>query len=174
MGRPITGDSSSKNDTFRYPEQYDEKRFLDELDAVFAADAGLTAIQWSQYTPYFNDGEPCEFSASEDEAPFVYGGVPEFYVSYPDDEDEDELGNVTFKSSHEILPEGNYGRREDGSWGYIIAPGAEVSELYKAYSVFHDNLSGGHFDMVVRQNFGEHARVIATREGFAVEFYDHE
>ena len=31
---------------------------FEELTAVIP---GLTAVRWQQYTPHFNDGEPCEF-----------------------------------------------------------------------------------------------------------------
>lgn len=30
-----------------------------------AFDKGVTAVMWEQYTPGFNDGEPCEFSVHE-------------------------------------------------------------------------------------------------------------
>ena len=34
------------------------KKFFSELPIV-------TAIEWTQYTPYFNDGDPCVFSVGE-------------------------------------------------------------------------------------------------------------
>lgn len=32
---------------------------------LFAAHPELEAVKWTQYTPYFNDGEPCTFSVNE-------------------------------------------------------------------------------------------------------------
>ena len=37
-----------------------------ETDKIFNKYPDLEAITWTQYTPYFNDGEPCEFSAHLD------------------------------------------------------------------------------------------------------------
>ena len=31
------------------------------LKSLFEDHPSLTAVSWTQYTPYFNDGEPCEF-----------------------------------------------------------------------------------------------------------------
>lgn len=35
--------------------------------ALFAANPELKSFDWTQYTPYFNDGEPCEFGVYRDE-----------------------------------------------------------------------------------------------------------
>ena len=48
------------------------------------------SIYWTQYTPYFNDGDECYFSVhdlniairEEDEADFPYGGFSEWYYTY--------------------------------------------------------------------------------------------
>lgn len=32
---------------------------------VFKACPSIEKIRWTQYTPYFNDGEPCEFSVGD-------------------------------------------------------------------------------------------------------------
>lgn len=38
---------------------------LEGFAALFAASPSIEAVRWRQYTPYFNDGEPCEFSVRE-------------------------------------------------------------------------------------------------------------
>jgi hypothetical protein len=43
----------------------------------------LKSISWSQYTPYFNDGEPCYFSSHHSYATIKF-------VTSDEDEDEDE------------------------------------------------------------------------------------
>lgn len=40
-----------------------EKFFKDNSRAIFDKYPNLASFSWNQYTPYFNDGEPCEFSA---------------------------------------------------------------------------------------------------------------
>lgn len=44
-----------------------EKAIKAALKEMFAEHSTLGAIRWQQYTPYFNDGDPCEFSVNEAE-----------------------------------------------------------------------------------------------------------
>lgn len=37
----------------------------EEFAAFFAANPNVTAIRWRQYTPHFNDGDPCVFRLGE-------------------------------------------------------------------------------------------------------------
>ncbi len=38
---------------------------------LFAAFPGMTAVEWAQYTPYFNDGDPCIFRLNDPYFRFV-------------------------------------------------------------------------------------------------------
>lgn len=40
-----------------------KKAFGEESKTLFASHPKLKEFSWTQYTPYFNDGEPCTFSA---------------------------------------------------------------------------------------------------------------
>jgi hypothetical protein len=40
--------------------------FKEQVADLFKARPTLESFSWTQYTPYFNDGEPCVFSASTD------------------------------------------------------------------------------------------------------------
>jgi hypothetical protein len=52
------------------------------FDPIFAANPALKAVKWTQYTPYFNDGEPCVFSVND---PYVLlDGVAEDAGDYGD------------------------------------------------------------------------------------------
>jgi len=61
-----------------------EGEFLCDLFApLFAENPEVVAFQWRQYTPYFNDGDPCAFgSYHEDGDILVY---PDGYDPDPDD-----------------------------------------------------------------------------------------
>lgn len=37
----------------------------EQLQGLFDAHPELEAVHWSQYTPYFNDGEPCTFGLNQ-------------------------------------------------------------------------------------------------------------
>lgn len=43
-----------------------QESIFDLFKDFFAKHPEITGIQWSQYTPYFNDGEPCVFSVGSD------------------------------------------------------------------------------------------------------------
>lgn len=59
--------------------------FMAELKNFFNNNPGLVGISWPQYTPYFNDGDPCEFGVHESE--LKYSDMEE-YENYYDLEDE--------------------------------------------------------------------------------------
>ena len=42
-----------------------------EFKKAFAAHPDLKAIQWRQYTPYFNDGDPCRFHTHDFDMKFA-------------------------------------------------------------------------------------------------------
>lgn len=60
--------------------------------ALFEANPGLTSFGWRQYTPYFNDGDECRFSAHVDE-PDV-NGVGGYEVDSGEDWDRTALKMV--------------------------------------------------------------------------------
>ena len=53
-----------------------KKYFQDNAKGLFATHSILERFAWTQYTPYFNDGDPCEFSA---------------HVDYPEVNDDEEF-----------------------------------------------------------------------------------
>lgn len=60
-GRAIEGEIKT-GDALK--EQHPESEFTDALDKVLSID-GVEAVRWRQYTPYFNDGDPCVFGAND-------------------------------------------------------------------------------------------------------------
>jgi hypothetical protein len=167
LGRPITGDID-KGYKRKAIEQWDAARLVADIDAVFAADPDIAAINWTQYTPYFNDGDPCEFrSYLNDDAVVAIGQVP---YSWYYDEAEDEEGkpvetrNTSYYStrSYEYNP-------VTKNWDYRDK---EIAEKDQAMATLIENWQ--HYEAITREHFGEHSRVIATREGFNVEYYEHD
>ena len=144
------------------------QRPVEDLEALFqkAWDNGVTALVWTQYTPFFNDGDVCVFGASGE----VYSNV--------------EL------SADDIEDASPYDTEDDNVWSEIeYKPGYEWDRLshdfkkirnYKAPTGMFEAvdalqaINSGAFDDVLRNNFGEHAKVVATPEKFYVQYYDHE
>jgi hypothetical protein len=145
LGRPVSGTITKP--AGHTAEQWPGTQFLPLLDAVLNQ-PGVAAVRWTQYTPYFNDGDPCIF------------GVNDFTVKLTDgDPDAGDYGDG-------YLNEWDMRDRGTGGWatGYAnLAPALrsleEVSE---------------HFEEFLKESFGDHATVTATRAGFEIEFYDHD
>lgn len=77
-------------------KEFDEKRqeltaqlkkdFPALLAPLFEKYPGVKNVRWTQYTPYFNDGDACEFSSNAGYADLNYDG----YEDQDEDEDESE------------------------------------------------------------------------------------
>lgn len=149
--RKITGDLDSAKGFNDANPPATSREFLESVDK-FLNLPGVEAIRWRQYTPYFADGDPCEF------------GVHDVYIRFsPLDDDEDERGDYEdgFVSEFDI----SYSRTDfpelDDNFLH------ELKTVTKEWDVLNK-------DEVCKRNFGDHSTVIATKEGFNVESYDHE
>jgi len=155
--------------------------FLELVDALLAVD-GVEAIRWYQYTPYFNDGEACEFSVNEATVKLSEKfGVEDEAGDYEDG----FLGDYDLNG--EVVDDKNFDRTgvEYGTPAYFEAHakwmseryenklnGHDTSEILEALRVFSRNSAA--IETVAKANFGDHAVVTATREGFSVDFYEHD
>lgn len=78
-------------------QDHGEKVFKNFFNQMFAEHPYILALEWRQYTPYFNDGEPCIFHVSGIEAKIAAEAwtpgidTSEFYGWYHEDEDNYEL-----------------------------------------------------------------------------------
>lgn len=161
----LVQDQRKLKEEFRVTAQ---ELFKQTTKEFFEKNPGITAFIWTQYTPYFNDGDACVFSV----------GSPTF-TNAP----EDELDNVNHY--------GEYDGEEDGIWStdslsFVLA---EEREWYKkerdlilagapidAESVERIQTLIGSEEMedVMEIMFGDGVIVRATRNGFDVEEYDHD
>lgn len=60
-----------------------KKVFEEESRALFDKYPELSFFRWTQYTPYFNDGDTCEFSAHTEWPAVVLVGGEDEYVDDP-------------------------------------------------------------------------------------------
>ncbi len=131
------------------------KRIEDEGEAIlkkaftefFAAHPDCEAIRWTQYAPYFNDGEPCEFSVHEFEYKFAAGdeAASEEADSEEDEENEDD---------------------DDYEEWQITEAQAEFCGEFEGQFSDHEDM--------LKLVFGDDTRVTATREGFECDEYSHD
>lgn len=131
-------------------QQHGKTAVANELAGFFAKYPKLE-IRWTQYTPYFNDGDACVFS--------VHG----IYV-YPkpegDDERDDsghELGRLDFYFRHPEYLKGNEWITQE-----LADEGRRVSDLLYANA---DALEAA---------FGDHMEIVASIDGVTADEYSHD
>lgn len=158
IDRPIEGDITRRDR--RVIEQGTVEEFLAAIDAVLAI-PGVSAVSWKQYTPYFMDGDPCEFGVNDPY--FTFGTVeePEYgtdaYYDWAEREENYSVWNLTYKDDSGKFPY----RPKD-----VTLSEADVQTI-KALNL-------NRYELIAEANFGDHAVVTATSEGFNVEYYDHD
>ncbi|MEU5426907.1 hypothetical protein AB0H73_15065 [Streptomyces olivoreticuli] len=146
-----------------------EQKPIEDLQPTLQAvldDPTIVEFGWQQYTPYFNDGEPCTF------------GVNGTWVRTTDDEDaeEDEL---------EMWGHRSLGKTTGGEWADDPdRPGRSkrIGERYEGpdearyrrCKELEAAVEGGAFERVLLEAFGDHAQVTVRRGGIEVEFFSHD
>lgn len=119
-----------------------------EFQAIFERHPELTVIKWTQYTPYFNDGEECVFS------------VNEFNISNATDVENVSAWGDYDGDEEDVFVVSKWNDRAEKKY-------ADVWEL----EAFAQSDIG---EDLFRDIFDNHVTVIATRDGIEVEEYDHD
>jgi len=174
LGVPIIGDKRSGSTR---AEQWPRGQFED-MFAGMLAEPFFLEFGWTQYTPYFNDGDPCEFGCRG----FWVRTVGQEAVGVSSTDDEDHQGDYTDE------------RLELSSWGgghstlgkRVRRPGAldwnkssyhyvgEREALYNQARAFSDAVEGGHFENVLLDLFGDHAEITVRKDGITIGKYSHD
>ncbi|AEV86685.1 hypothetical protein ACWT_5668 [Actinoplanes sp. SE50] len=160
LGIPVEGDITRGDK--RVPQKP-----LSELEPLMRAvldDPHMKAFGWEQYTPYFNDGEPCVFSV----------GSPWFLtVNDPDPDDIDD----TYEYGVDYGDHPSLGRREFDWRDRERIPGAYTGPdeaRYDRVRALSDAISSGAFEDVLLEAFGDHAQVTVRPSGITVDSYSHD
>jgi len=126
-----------------------EAALKEEFKKFFDAHPEIEAVRWVQYTPYFADGDPCEFGVGEFTARLVESGEGAEAEDEEDEEDEEEDENEDWAEDEDD---------DDESFDYVEG----LSVFKKIDEDFYETV------------FGDHCKVTATRDGFEVVEYEHE
>jgi hypothetical protein len=121
----------------------------------FEANPEINVVGWKQYTPYFNDGDPCKFRTTASYA-FVSNAKDYNNISYGEYEGEEE--------ESVWIDYDNYGNHNEELIPKSVIENAEA--LRGLLSKVDDDVFLG--------MFGDHVQVFATREGFDVQEYIHD
>jgi hypothetical protein len=117
----------------------------------FGANPDIDRIAWTQYTPYFNDGDEC-----------IFGLTDMFFTLVKDKTDLSDC-------SYEDDVEGAYG----SSWWSGDGEDDPIAEQRAVFALFKKEITTLP-DEIFKNAFGDHVKVIASREGFDVEEYEHD
>lgn len=161
LGIPVEGDiirSDRKN-----------QRPLEDFQPILQAvldDPTIVEFGWRQYTPYFNDGDPCTF------------GAHGTWVRTTTDQDADD-DYLDVWGSHPSLGQMTGGEWVDNPDGYGRTKVGEKYEgpdeaRYQRCKALEKAIDGGEFDDVLLNAFGDHANITIRRDGIEVEFYEHD
>lgn len=133
-----------------------------EFEGFFDKHPNVLGFTWTQYTPYFNDGEPCEFSRHEFRVVFdTEKGRQAVEEGDLDPEAEDN----DIYEMYELYRRWNPKTREseEGNYGPFPEDNEAICAFVKSLSEVSDE---------IYKVLGE-GQVLVTREGLDVEDYDH-
>ena len=134
------------------------KIFTELTKTIFEDHPKVKSFGWSQYTPYFNDGDPCTFSTNTD---YIYING--------DCVDDSEWINETIITNY-----GTWNREKKVYEGRTEVPNLNYdSELAKANDEIKEFLRNFDNDFFMSQ-FGDHAEITVTAEGVSVDEYEHD
>lgn len=141
--------------------------FKDITKEFFAKNPGITGVVWTQYTPYFNDGDTCEFRVND--ATFTNAPIDELdEVRWGEYEGETENVWACENIAYVLESDRDYYK---STRDMILAAGGVDAESCK---LFNNAICSGEMEEVMQAMFGDHVKVIATRDGFEVNDYDHD
>jgi hypothetical protein len=122
-------------------------------------DPTVVEFGWRQYTPYFNDGDPCTFRAN--------GAWVRLDTDRPADDEEYEDLDIDYHPGIGKRPY-NWQTKETGAY-----EGPDEAR-YDRLHALGDAIDGGEFLDVLLATFGDHAEVTVRRDGIQVDEYSHD
>lgn len=145
--------------------------FKETAKEFFEKNPAIKAVMWTQYTPFFNDGETCEFSVNE--PAFTNAEGEDLEDVNPWGEYEGENDKIWVCETHSIVHLYDDGRPWlDGVRKAIKESGQTID--IKACGLFSRMIMSVDFEPIMEAMFGNHVKVIATKDGFDVEEFDHD
>jgi hypothetical protein len=189
LGIPVTGD-------IQHADKRVAQKPLDDLAPVMQAvldDPTVASFSWIQYTPYFQDGDPCVFGVNDalsvvlvDDAnttpcascgrqlsPVAYDcpGCDTENPAYDADYDEDESAAGVECNSALGKRYDTYNSTKAHHPGSYDGPD---EARYDRCLALEKAICSGAFDDVLLEHFGDHCTVTVSRDGISVSEYSHE
>lgn len=147
-----------RNELNKRFQAHAQELFKETTKEFFSKNPGITAVVWTQYTPYFNDGDTCEFSVNDP-----------YFTNAKD------LDNLSRWGEYEGEDENEW---SESAWGFKYQNEKNGTKFEGIDSVsvnkFSEMIQSRDMEDVMEAMFGDHVRVVATREGFDVDDHDHD
>lgn len=121
-----------------------EKLFREGSQDIFDAFPTVKSFSWTQYTPYFNDGDEC-----------VFGVNDYFRVELEDGTELEDVYDSSYRNQRKI-------------------DAGEELDLEDNLGVALSELVSGIDNDTMKSLFGDHVRVTVNREGIDTEYYEHD
>lgn len=129
--------------------------------APFFAECPNGAVAFTAYTPYFNDGDECEFSVNDLAFHTSVGGDPDEDAVNGDDEDFDVDGNFYWEGDISVE---SYMRDTQ------TAEQNRIADIALACRQTFNQIP----DDMIKDMLGDHIAVIIRPDNIMVEEYDHD
>jgi hypothetical protein len=161
-GIPIKGNVYRNVDT----QQLTQAQY-EELVRPLLADPKVHNFGWTQYTPYFNDGETCYFGVRE-----LWLRTVKDTAGEADDEfaDYDDQYGVSY-GAHPALGHLDWDST-DTRQRAEVAPGYEQTAVHA--QALADAMDNGSLNAVLMALFGDHAEITVHKDRITVDEYSHD
>ncbi len=153
-----------------------DQRTMEEFAPIIQAvleDPSVAEFGWHQYTPYYNDGDPCVFSANSAWVKLVEGAAIAEPADEDDDEDEEGRIEIEYDYSNRLGDRPRTWNHETKSYDYADYTGPDEAR-YDRLLALADAIDDGEFDNVLLKTFGDHCEVTVRRDGIQVDEYSHD
>jgi hypothetical protein len=130
-----------------------KKEVIQTFEDFLAAFPEIKSVQWSQYTPYFNDGDRCTFN--------VHDFALEVF--------EEKRGDL-FESDEMWEAAQDDFAVYDGHEQAFDQDSPRAREILASLDSLHKIVDSGLFEAM----WGDHSHVTATRESISRQRYEHE
>jgi len=132
--------------------------FLSSFKKLFEENPELKSFGWTQYTPYFNDGDTCYFSANTD------------YL-WINGENEDD---ASWAQEKKVISWGTYNRDKRVYEGRIEQDNPDYNPKLKEISNKIKNFLNIFDEDFYKNQFGDHTKVTITEKGIDTDDYEHD
>ena len=160
-----------------------EKLFKISCQEIFENNPDFNSFSWCQYTPHWNDGDTCEFSAhieyiyidNEEESSDVYSTE----LDYKELKQKEKTIKRLTSDIEKLKAQGRKDddlEIENNKERIKKLNNINLEQIQKRLKFLEDisSLLDNIDEDTLERMFGDHAKVVVTKDGIEVEHYDHD